>query len=48
MMSLTPHHSYKRQLQERLAKLQDMVEANLVWAAQYQNKVMIVVHIREH
>ena len=37
-MSLTPHHSYERQLQEKLAKLQDMVEANLVQAAQYRKQ----------
>ena len=30
--------SYGRQLQEKLAKLQDMVEANLVQAAQYQKQ----------
>ena len=34
--------SYESQLQEKLAKLLDMVEANL---AQYQNKGRIVVHI---
>ena len=38
VMSLMPHHMGGSYGQEKLAKLQDMVDANLVQAAQYQKQ----------